>query len=214
MMALNIRLKLCGKTYFAPLILLVFLVVLKVLTGLPFYYFTRDPSDTVGHPFYLGLYSNLTMVAWGLAAATMWFSWSILRRDRAQEQVVRFLFVSALVTSILYLDDFFLVHERVCPDYLGIPEILVLLVYATGISAFLLRSLSVIRRTDSTILISALALFAISVIIDVQPWVRLPGHHFWEDGTKFLGVVGWGAYYFRFAAQMISGRPSPGDIPV
>jgi hypothetical protein len=50
-----------------------------------------------------------------------------------------FLFWSGLITSMLLLDDFFLVHDALIPRYLGLSEKLIFLSYGMVTAWYLLR---------------------------------------------------------------------------
>jgi hypothetical protein len=169
--------------------------------------------DTAGYPFYLGLYSNLNMIIWGFATGVLWFTYWMIRQNRPDFRLASFILASAVTTTILYLDDFFQLHERVFPDYLGIPQLLVFTVYAAWIIAFLAIYIRTIRMTDSFILFSALAFFGLSFLIDLfQERMLLPGHHLWEDGLKCMGIVGWSAYFIHLSfisvKSLLSRRPA------
>jgi len=202
---------LTGKIYAIPLLLLGFLIFLRFALDVPFSYFTRDPADFAGFPFYLGLYSNFGMVLWGFGGAVLWFTWWITRGrdpDRGNE---RFLLTTAVTTSVLYLDDFFQLHERVLPDYIGLPQLLVLSAYALWILCWLFINRNAILNFEPALLITVLVFFGVSVLLDlVEHTLYLPGHHLWEDGSKFLGIAGWCTYMTRFSLREIGGMMSRG----
>ncbi|HLB00454.1 MAG TPA: hypothetical protein VJO14_03625 [Bacteroidota bacterium] len=125
-----------------------------------------------------------------------------------------FLLSSALTTTVLYLDDFFQFHDRIFPDYLGVPQVLILAIYAVWILTYLLVNYGTIRKTEDLLFFSAIAFLGISAVVDYfdEP-VRLTGHHLWEDGTKFLGIVGWCVYFVRLSFSIVSERFSGRDVP-
>lgn len=206
-MNFNHFLKLSLKTYAVPVLLLVVLVGLRSWLGQPFAYFTRDPVDTAGYPFYLGLYSNINMVVWGFVTGVLWFTYGVLMKDRPESPMRMFFLTSSITTTVLYLDDFFQFHERIFPDYLGVPQVLIVGTYGAWTVAFLVTNFRTIMAAEGVLLFSAIAFLGASAVIDfLDEVVRLPGHHLWEDGTKFLGIVGWCVYFVRTSYAWLSGR--------
>jgi hypothetical protein len=199
--------KLLLRVYALPVVAIAALVALKVFAGIPIPYLTRDPWASVEQPFYLGLYSNLNMVLWGLAFGAVWLTYWAQRR-RADPPAQSFWRRSAITTTLLFLDDLFGFHDAIFPEHLRVPELLVYGSYGMWFLWYFWRSAPVIRRSrDAGLLLSAVAFFALSASIDVgSRWVRLPGHFVWEDGTKLLGVAGWSIYFFRLALARLTAR--------
>jgi len=195
---------LLARIYSIPLLLLGFLVYLRYRLDLPFPYFTRDPAAFAGFPAYLGLYSNLGMMVWGFSTGVLWFTFWIVRERGRGDGVRRYLLTSAILTTVLFFDDFFQFHEAIIPGYLGIPQTLVLAGYAAWALVWLMMNLPVIRKAEPLLLFSSLAFFGLAVVFDfLEDTARLPGHHLWEDGSKFLGIFGWCVYFVRVSLREV-----------
>jgi hypothetical protein len=108
-----------------------------------------------------------------------------------------FLFWSGLITSVLLLDDFFLLHDALIPRYLGLSEKVIFLGYGMVTASYLLRFRRIVLHSDYAVVV-ALAAFAFSIFIDAfqsswpSPWRIL-----FEDGIKLLGIVSWSTYLSR-----------------
>lgn len=145
------------------------------------------------------------ILGWCSVVAICFFSSTITKKDPNNQKLAQFLFISALVTCILMVDDLFLFHERVFPDYLHIRQRIVYLAYIILIIVYLLYFYQIILRTDFTFLFLAFVFFAVSVSIDlISEFIWIPELFFFEDGIKFLGILSWATYYIRTCFQVMS----------
>ena len=82
--------------------------------------FTRDPSTLYKfHPF-AGILSNLGILFWACTMAICLFAYAALTDKKSR--TARLILYSGLFTGWLMLDDLFLFHDRIFPDFLGIDE--------------------------------------------------------------------------------------------
>jgi hypothetical protein len=179
----------------------------------------RDPDlqlhdlANLAIPLYAGVVSNLGILLWTAAAAVSAFVWLVLRRTPAPPLPPAFFLGSALVSTLLLLDDFFLIHERWVPIMLGIEEKLVFAGYGLVVLYYLARWRHTILRTEFLLLAAAFAGFALSLAVDAIPDVvsySVPQIHFFEDGAKFAGVAAWAGYHVRTALLAVRGLPAAG----
>jgi hypothetical protein len=168
---------------------------------------TRDIADVCNvHPF-TGILSHLGVLLWCSSAATCLFSSMILR----QRQFItnsRFLLFSSLLTLILLFDDLFLFHEILAQIYLGLHENTVYVMHVSATIIYLIAFRRVIADTEYFILSIALGFFAISLILDaisapLDPWFYLA-----EDGSKFLGIANWCAYFVETSFGYVAAAPT------
>jgi len=174
-------------------------------------YFTRDISS-IGHlPFFAGLVSQLGGLFWASTLAICVFTLFILKRQDPAAR--RFLIQAAILTAILLFDDFFLFHEDIGPDYLGIGERIIVLAYGLFAVFFLFSNFREILSSEYLILGLALVLFGLSVFMDgahLENVEQLKGllneqsSTFLEDGFKFVGVITWLVYFSRYTYQKIN----------
>ena len=156
--------------------------------------FTREPQQVLHGSFYVGSFSNLGGLVWFGAAAILSFAVGLKPVDRGA------LFLAALVTWAMGLDDIFMLHDRVYPK-LFLNEIIVSALYFGTIAVIVFRYYR--QLTRSTLVGIAIAVFF---------WVLSAGFDQFfnhtaqlaEDGAKFIGIVVWAAAWTRQAYDDIS----------
>ena len=185
-----------------------------------------DPADATGSRL-VGLISTAGVLIWAAAVAACVFAVATLRAMGGGTRTLRWFFVaSALVTLMLLLDDFLVIHELGI-DVLArltdvershglrnLTELAVFLVYAIVVVAYVWRFRSLIACTEYALLILAGALLAISLAFDMLPidsvlaWVVAPEHVlglsiYVEEVPKLLGIVVCAIYFGRLAVREI-----------
>lgn len=198
--------------YLPVALALIGVVAIRLTTGEPMGNLTRDTAQVAMVPVYTGVLSNLGVLAWTVGAWAALLAAAALTGRSAER---RFLFASGLVTVVLLLDDFFMLHEIVFPRYVGIPEYVVYGLYAMMLAWLLIAHRRVIlERTPYLLLAVATAALGLMLLADVLESVSpLPGHYLVEDGLKFFGIVNWSAYLvlvsLRCLRQRTGSTPSP-----
>lgn len=187
------------------------LVWLAGTVNVPIAQFTRDPAAVMNGPFYAGALSNVGVLLWCASAAVCFFGASLLRAEvrtshgaAIPAQAQPFLLASALFTCLLLVDDLFMLHDLVLPEYLQLRERYVVLTYGLLMLGYLVAFRRLILRTDWLILVMAGGFFACSIVVDKLPETLLPMHHVFEDGAKFLGILGWLLYLGRSTRQLLT----------
>jgi hypothetical protein len=175
--------------YFLPLLFLFAVVVASTQMGVSLAMFTRDPASVAQiHPF-IGVVSNFGVMLW------------IFRHSLNETRFATFLLCSGLLTILLLLDDFFLLHEFIFPHYFGVSEKIVFLGYGGLMICWMVTFRKCILKTEYLILLIALGFFGLSLFIDVfqhriQSFIG-NSRILFEDGFKLLGIVGWLGYFLR-----------------
>jgi hypothetical protein len=159
---------------------------------------TRDVASSAGLPFYYGLYSNVGVLLWWTAAVICIGSAILLWPSRRLHEPATFLLFAGITTTVIALDDLFQFHEDLLPNYLGLPEELFFAIHGLLLAVLLVRWRHLIMRSEWGLLLSALALFGTSVVIDALD-LRVRGRFFWEDGLKLAGIVCWLGYFGRLS---------------
>jgi hypothetical protein len=194
--------------YAATAALLGIIAAHAALTGAPPYLFTRDPAAIHEANPLLGAISNLGIVLWAAAASVALFTSRQLARAEEARSMSAFLLAAGLLSCWLLLDDLYMLHERVLPDWIGVPQPLVFGVYAIAMTVLIARFRGVIRTTDPRPLAMALGFFALSAAIDQGPaaWHGWDALVLVEDGAKLFGLVSWVAYFGAVSAQALRRR--------
>jgi len=197
------RWKKIGIIYFLTFLLLAAVKFICLAKGIETKMVMRDPIPLLRGAIYVGCVSNLGILAWGYAASVFFFAGA---QSRVRGLSV-FLFWSGVLTALLTLDDFFLLHEKVIPLLFGIPEKITHIFYGILTLIYLVIFRENILKSYLTILLPAFFFFAVSLILDDFIHSAPP---MLEDGAKLFGVVTWAFYAHCAGAQAIQASPERG----
>lgn len=183
--------------YLPPLAILAAATVLSIYMHLPIGDFTRDPSSIVELHSYEGIISNLGALVWCAGATLCLFCAALLLSKDYASPLGAFLLLAGATTGLLMVDDFFLLHEKL--DALGLSEHLVALVYGGLVLIMFWRYRAQMEQGNMVVFVSALCLLATSAGVDMiehplEQWIG-QWRVLFEDGFKFLGLVGWFGYF-------------------
>jgi len=198
-----------------PAVLLVASIV-AFLDGIAtFYEISREPSITLEGPALTGIQSNLGVLIMWSGAAIALFS-AIAVRRLGGGRTARFLLWGGIITALLALDDFLLLHDEVFVEFLGQSERRVFLVYAVIVGLFLWHYRRVIMSSGAILLIIAVGCLGASLLVDQTSflWGESPWRIFVEDGLKLVGLTFWTGFFVRcsyhaLVSRIGSGRTSP-----
>lgn len=199
--------------YLPPLMMISGVSLVSDISGLPVSVYVHDPATTTGSSPLIGAISNLGVLAWCAAMSCALLGAAQLRSANADSAEVNFLLGGAAITALLLFDDLFLLHERLYPELLKIPEEAVLAFYAICALAWLIRYLRQILTSRFVLLLAAFGFFAMSIMVDL---VMAPddGDTFpilLEDGAKLLGIASWLGFFVDAAWRRVAERLSGND---
>lgn len=190
-----------GKYIYSPILLLLFAgVFFAATTDIQLRALLRDPSAVADFSFYMGAISNIGIILWSATASICVFTATVLRRNSVKNEMVQFLLGSGVFTSILLVDDFFLIHEQFAPKYLGINGKVLFLSYSIIAVVLFFRYRRIIYRNEPALLLLSVAFLSGSVMVDVLSGIVFelvgPDMQFLiEDGSKLMGIAGWLGYF-------------------
>lgn len=179
------------------------LVALSAATNTPLAMLTRDVAASLGAKFYIGLLSSIGALLWCAAATTCFLGAAVLRRASGQRECAGFLLGSGVLLTFLGLDDFFMLHEVIYPR-LGLEEGVLVVLYAAGLVALILRYRSVLLDSDILLWVVGALLFVMSVLVD--GFVK--DSTAFEDIPKAAGICTWLCYYWRLVMARLDGEAS------
>lgn len=193
-----------------------FLVLLAVglQKVIPAQLLVRDPLAITEGKFYYGLFSNIGVLAWGASVTICFFSFFLLKGLNCRLPFQPFLLASGYLTSVLLLDDFFLLHEEVFPNYLGISGKIFFGTYGIAVVLYLIRFRKIIQRTNYIIFAIAFTFLAASLLVDIMndfgilsglETTVLGNDRLFvvEDGTKLFGIITWLIYFAQVGLQQV-----------
>jgi hypothetical protein len=193
---------------------IIFLVIMFWLTkknNIPFEIFSRDPIQTLNGKPYVGILSNIGIIFWCATAAILLYSSKILALRKRPEREIRFLIFGGLLTILMLVDDLFLIHDVVFPEYLKIDEKVFFVFYGLSVIAIVVYFREIVLKTDYVLLILAFCSFGSSVLTDIIDalGIDITQLYVFEDGLKFLGIIAWFAYFsrtsYRFIKESLAG---------
>lgn len=168
----------------------------------------RDPSATLDGDWYVGLISIAGVALWAAAAAIC-----LLCLWAGPTPGQRSLLLAGGITSvILGADDAFLLHEAI-KNIIGIPSPVTIGVYGVIAIVLFWRAWPYLKtRPDVVVFVVAVALFAVSVVLDAAGEADLPTPPYSaviEDMAKFLGLVTWVTFFAGFCRDLIRRPQTP-----
>ena len=145
---------------------------------------------------YLGMLTSTSEILWCGAAVTCWFSYSLSRQLHRSRQTQRYLLFSAVLISLFLLDDTFRI-TLILALLIGVPKLVMYTLYGMAAIAYGMLFWRKLVTTPYLLLLSAIALLVVSALADV---IHLPGTGtpiLMEDGTKLLGILNIGLYFYQ-----------------
>ncbi|MEG4287105.1 hypothetical protein QUB68_28775 [Microcoleus sp. A006_D1] len=181
-----------------------------ILGGLSLYAKLNNQGDGVerlfSDPFnswfpYEGLLTGVSEVLWCIPVAICAFTFGVLRQKEPRSRSAIFLFFSALLLGVFFLDDRF--RMTLILSRLGISTKLIYLCYGSAVFVYGVKFWQYIKTTPYLPLVAAFILFAISRFEDIFNSPSLGIHAMLEDGTKLLALLNLALYFWYLCHQEV-----------
>lgn len=157
----------------------------------------RDP---VSNPS-IGFISQAGILFWSASAAICLFTANIIKSNAALVEWYKALLFVGLLTLMLGLDDVFLLHELIFPA-IGIPEKGVILTYGVILLTWLAKYKNLLKQTEYHLLVIALVFLGLGAVSEKTD-LELVDKYFFEDATKFIGIVSWFVYLSHLSTYVL-----------
>ena len=177
-----------------PALILLLAWAASAYSGRPMSELMRDPAEVAHLPAYSGFVSNTGGLLWAGATTLALATAALLARAGRRGETMGFFVILGLLSGALMADDVFMLHDRIFPHVLGLPEWLPVAFHAVLLLVLLAGFRRVYAEWNLFFLAMALSGFAASLGIDLLPEESLPGHYVIEDGFKLFGIVNWLAF--------------------
>ena len=146
----------------------------------------RDLAQTCGYPIGVGMISNIGILLWGAAASICFFSTFL---DGINRESSKLLLLGGIFSSLLCIDDFFLLHDRyIGPDFLN-------LTYLAISILILVRFKKILKKIGLFNLVISILFLGLSIFFDgVIQQIFNQSYELTqliEEWFKFLGIVCW-----------------------
>ncbi len=169
-----------------------------------------DPFDSSN--FYLGWLTSLSEIFWCVAISICVFSIALLSQnhhnvaykavnDRKHTQ--KFLLVSALLMSLLYIDDRFRLTLIICDFFHANLKPAIGLFYGSLLILYAKQWWWKIRTTTYFPLLICFCLFGLSSYADIVPLQSRGASAMLEDGTKLIGLINLTFYFWYVCSREI-----------
>ncbi|MBE9094847.1 hypothetical protein [Tychonema sp. LEGE 07203] len=150
---------------------------------------------------YEGILTGVSEVLGCICVVICAFSFGLLRQKHPRSRSAIFLFFSALLLGVLYVDDRF--RMTLILSRLGISKKIIYLCYASGVFLYTYNFWRYIKTTPYLPLVAALFLFAISRLEDIINSPSIGLHAMLEDGTKLLALLNLAFYFWHVCHQEV-----------
>lgn len=183
--------------FFGPALLLLLGVALQNNVPrwtLMFDQFTVLKTGGVMMEPYAGFISNCGVILWCCTIGICFFAAGLYKKLGHPYKSSFFLY-SGIIVSLLMIDDFFMLHDYIFPEKLGLPEKAVYGFYFVAVLLWLYKFRYFIIHSQFLFLVIAFGGFGFSIIADIMGQIGLPSNYFIEDSAKFLGIVSFLAYF-------------------
>jgi hypothetical protein len=184
--------------YLLTFLCLLVVIILSTFKNIPLDRFTKDPTAIMNAPFYTGGFSNLGIMFWSGSAVVCFLAAAYIKPIAQLKDQYKYLLVSGLITTLLALDDMYLIHEEVFPHYLDISENTVIVSYINIFLIYIIVFRNTILSTEFIILGLGFFFLGLSTIIDLLP-LPMEKDTFLEDAIKLFGIISWFIYFYRLA---------------
>ena len=210
----NRSLILIAKVFIPGILFLAIMGVISLLSDFHFDLFSRDPIELLNGKPYYGIISNTGIILWCASSAILFFSSKLSSRNKGHKQQTLFLFFGGLLSLLMLIDDLFLMHDIVFPEYLNLDEKVFYFFYGLSVVSIFYIYRKIILNSDYIFLILSFVLLGASSMTDVALAVGLNLNYPFvvEDSLKFLGIISWFAYFTRTAYMYI--KPIIGLISI
>ncbi len=167
--------------------------VLGAVLDVPYRIFTKEIAEQFVVASYTGFLAHITWFLWVVAGTAGLLAAAVLRRLDRRDRRIRFFLGTSLLTAVLLLDDFAMLHEQWLPRA-GIPEEGLYAFFAVILVVLLLRFRPQFAAGGALLAVAAGASWAASLGADFVQEVWEIHAHAVEDGAKLVGTALWAAF--------------------
>ncbi|MGL5807116.1 MAG: hypothetical protein ACRC2R_10540 [Xenococcaceae cyanobacterium] len=167
-----------------------------------------DPFDSSN--FYLGWLTSLSEIFWCVAISICIFSIALLSHNHIaykaasdRKHTQKFLLVSALLMSLLYIDDRFRLTLIICDFFNANLKPVTNIFYGSLLILYAKKWWWKIRTTTYFPLLICFCLFGLSSYADIVPLQSHGASAMLEDGTKLIGLINLTFYFWYVCSREI-----------
>ncbi|MCF8273376.1 MAG: hypothetical protein K9I95_06055 [Flavobacteriaceae bacterium] len=189
--------------YILGILLLFSIFYLNKKFNIPFEKLTGDPALIFNsHPF-IGFLSNIGVLIWCFTASVCYFTSLILLKKNDKINGMFFL-GSAIFTSLLLIDDFFMFHDYIFYSFKNfqIAQPITFTMYAVFLFWYIIKFYKVILNSIYIFLVLGVGFLGLSAFTDII-FESLGFEYFIEDSFKFIGIINWMLFFTISSYKLI-----------
>jgi hypothetical protein len=172
--------------------------------GLDFRFISQDPANYYQVQPYLGILSSIGIMLWGVSFMALVMTWYLGRVMKKEIIEIKLCLYFGLLSLLLYMDDFFMIHDWLITRFLHLPGTTIMAFYAISVAVLVLKNFRILRGNGLLyIAVSYLGLGASGLIDMVHDKVEFNNAFFYEDGAKLIGICFWTLFALTFAIKQI-----------
>jgi len=189
------------KIYIPGVIFLIAMAMFSLMNDFHFSYLSRDPVQIMDAKPYIGLVSNIGILIWCSTAAILFYSSKLSSMAGKPKIQTNFLVYAGFITLMMLIDDQFLLHDMIFPEYLHVDENVFFVFYGLSVIALVYFFWKFLLQTDYVLLILAFGFLGASAVSDYLIVIGFTNSYSQviEDMLKFFGIVSWFSYFLRTA---------------
>jgi hypothetical protein len=168
--------------------------------------FSANPISRFKMPLYTGIIHIISLLFWCASTVIPIFIFFNIKSLNINSEWKKFMFYSSLFFGYFLLDELILLHSIIIPKYIGIHQLIVLIIYIVAALVYFISLRKLILKTEYFYLFLAFLLLGFSVITDIMSYLKIININFrylLDDGFKFLGLVNLFIYFFVTGLSII-----------
>lgn len=171
---------------------------IQELKATSYFKLTGDVVAIFGAPPWIGFFSQAGLLLWAAAASFSILAFAVLQGHSNQKSLSCFLLATASLSTLLLIDDTYLLHEQVLPHF-GIPQIFILCGYIVLGFSYVWCFRQAHLTHNYILLLAAMGGLGLSLLSDATSLYLLDTHLF-ETVSSCLGL--------RFGRPILSAFPA------
>ena len=187
--------------------LLIILYLFSYFAQVPFENISASPLIKYKAPLYTGLLNKAGIIFWCGSVFISFFCYKMLSLVKESDKdLCRFFLYSFLFFGYFLLDELFQLHGRIIPQYIGIHQLIVLIIYAVVTIWFIFYFRKTIIKTEYIYFFIAVLFLGSSVIVDISSYLKIlqiDFRYLLDDGFKYLGIVNLFLYFLKLGIDSL-----------
>lgn len=191
-------------TFIISMTILVTLYVFARAIHIDFGKITKDTAAIFGAPGFYGFLSNLGISFWGASAMSFLLAWYNGKFTNQDKTIGKLTLYFGLLSGLLYVDDFFMLHDYMIIRLLKLPGSVLIIFYGVTVMYLVIRNFKIFMQNGLIYIVGSFGFLGISAIVDsIHDKFDLSNAYLYEDGAKFIGICFWLLFSLTFSLKQL-----------